>query len=398
MASRWTSFLPVAVLLFGFGRADAQLTYSASLTGGQEVPPSGSAATGNGTAVLDATETQITVSLDFAGLATNATAAHVHGPAMPGVNAAVLFPLAGVPAAMSGSVAPQVFAVTPLQVIQLKRGLFYLNVHSSGLPGGEIRGQLGLAKSYATTLAGANEVPANGSVGTGSGSVTLNLAETQITAGLSFSGLTTAATAAHIHGPAAPGVNGPVIFPFAGVPAATSGTIAPQVFTITAPQKSALASGLHYLNVHSSTFPGGEVRGQLGTVKTYATDLAGTQEVPPTPSGATGAGTVVLNPAETQITVSLEFDALGTAATAAHIHGPAGPGVNAPVLFPLAGVPAATSGAVAQQTFAVSPAQVTDLKNGLWYFNVHSGGFPGGEIRGQIAFALPVGLTRFTAE
>jgi hypothetical protein len=34
--------------------------------------------------------------------------------------------------------------------------------------------------------------------------------------------------------------------------------------------------------------------------------------------------------------------------------------------------------------FAVNPAQVADLKNGLWYFNVHSVNHGGGEVRGQI--------------
>ena len=74
----------------------------------------------------------------------------------------------------------------------------------------------------------------------------------------------------------------------------------------------------------------------------------------------------------------MSFAGLSSAQTAAHIHGPAHVGVNAPVLFNLG------SGAVSNATFAVTPAQVAQLKAGLFYFNVHTQNFPNGEIRGQI--------------
>ncbi|MDB5871314.1 MAG: hypothetical protein JWQ07_756, partial [Ramlibacter sp.] len=32
----------------------------------------------------------------------------------------------------------------------------------------------------------------------------------------------------------------------------------------------------------------------------------------------------------------------------------------------------------------VTPAQAADLMAGLWYVNIHSTQFPGGEIRGQL--------------
>ena len=93
---------------------------------------------------------------------------------------------------------------------------------------------------------------------------------------------------------------------------------------------------------------------------------------------------MVLNLAQTQITVDESWSGLTAPATASHIHGPAAPGVNAPVLFPLAGMPAATAGAVPQQVFGITPAQVAQLFAGQFYFNVHTSIFPGGEIRGQI--------------
>ena len=109
------------------------------------------------------------------------------------------------------------------------------------------------------------------------------------------------------------------------------------------------------------------------------------QEVPPpTNSSGRGACTIVLNLTETQITVNCSFSNLSSNATAAHIHGNAPPGVNAPVLFPLGTPPAATSGTLAPAPITVTPAQVADMRAKRLYVNIHSANFPGGEIRGQI--------------
>ena len=117
--------------------------------------------------------------------------------------------------------------------------------------------------------------------------------------------------------------------------------------------------------------------------KTFVGSLNGAQEVPPKTTNGLGTGTVILSADETTAKVSLSFSGLGTPANAAHIHGPAVPGVNALVLFPLS-VPAATSGSVNDVTISLTPQQVQFLKDGLLYFNVQTTTNPGGEIRGQI--------------
>ena len=108
-----------------------------------------------------------------------------------------------------------------------------------------------------------------------------------------------------------------------------------------------------------------------------------TQEVPANPSPATGTGAFTLNDAETQLSINVSFSGLTSPQTAAHIHGPAAPGVNAGVRFgfPL-GSPVIT-------VWAIPAADVTSLKNGLLYVNVHSQTYPGGEIRGQIVASTP---------
>ena len=124
------------------GVASAQSTYEAFLDGLSEVPPNGSPATGIGTVVLNALQTQITVDENWSGLLAPATASHIHGPATAGVNASVLFPFTGVPAATAGAIPTQTFSITAAQVTYLQSGLLYMNVHTAVFPGGEIRGQL----------------------------------------------------------------------------------------------------------------------------------------------------------------------------------------------------------------------------------------------------------------
>src|SRR5580765_6081370 len=84
--------------------------------------------------------------------------------------------------------------------------------------------------TFYANLSGLGENPINGSPGTGFGQVILNAAQTQITVDENWSGLTGPATASHIHGPGGVGTNAPVLFPFASVPAATSGSIPTQTF------------------------------------------------------------------------------------------------------------------------------------------------------------------------
>jgi len=135
----------------------------------------------------------------------------------------------------------------------------------------------------------------------------------------------------------------------------------------------------------SSFLVGAEAR----PTQTFQAFLDGLASVPPNASPATGVRSVVLNDAQTRITVDLSWSGLTAPATAAHIHGPAAPGTNAPVLSPFTGVPAATSGAIPEQVFSITPTQVAQLEAGQYYFNIHTSNFPGGEIRGQIVLPEP---------
>jgi glucose/arabinose dehydrogenase len=123
----------------------------------------------------------------------------------------------------------------------------------------------------------------------------------------------------------------------------------------------------------------------------FTATLSGAQETPANNSTATGTATLILSPDETTARVSLSFSGLSSAQTAAHIHGPAAVGVAGPVLFPL------PNGQVTDFDIALSPGQATDLKNGLWYANVHSNNFINGEIRGQFSSTPSSSSLQFNA-
>lgn len=111
-------------------------------------------------------------------------------------------------------------------------------------------------------MTGANEVPANASTARGYGRVVLNAAETEITASFYFQGLTSGSTGGHIHTGAANGT-GPITFDMAPTLDVTAGSVVDKTFSITPAQVATLRAGGMYFNVHSTTFTGGEIRGQL---------------------------------------------------------------------------------------------------------------------------------------
>jgi hypothetical protein len=115
---------------------------------------------------------------------------------------------------------------------------------------------------FHAALTGAAEVPPTPSAGTGEATVSLDTATHEITYDVTYAGLTGDATAGHIHGPAEPGKNAGVVVPFAAPKSPIHGTA-----KLTAEQEQQLTSGLYYVNIHTKTHPGGEIRGQLTAAK-----------------------------------------------------------------------------------------------------------------------------------
>lgn len=118
----------------------------------------------------------------------------------------------------------------------------------------------GPKNNFGATLSGANEVPPVTTSATGSATITLNRSTKQLTVNGTFSGMTIGGPGAHIHGPAAKNANGPIVanLTFDN----TARTFSANV-TLTDEQISHLEMGMLYINLHSATFPSGEIRGQI---------------------------------------------------------------------------------------------------------------------------------------
>jgi hypothetical protein len=137
----------------------------------------------------------------------------------------------------------------------------------------------------ATLTPGAEVPPVEGSEASGSASVTISDDATSIDYEVSYTGLSGAAGAAHIHYGAAD-VAGPVMLPLAVGESPFSGTLTEADFTPVegGPQTweeglAAIRDGLTYINVHTEANPGGEIRGQLAVVPDTATATEGSTVV-----------------------------------------------------------------------------------------------------------------------
>ena len=102
------------------------------------------------------------------------------------------------------------------------------------------------------------------STGSGSALVTLDTATGAVTLTGNFTGLTSNCNNAHIHGPAPRGTPAGIVLGLS-FPMAPSGTLSGSG-TMTPAQMNDLIGGLHYVNVHSVMFGGGEIRGQLDLI------------------------------------------------------------------------------------------------------------------------------------
>lgn len=118
----------------------------------------------------------------------------------------------------------------------------------------------------------------------------------------------------------------------------------------------------------------------------FTANLTGGQEVPAVVTTGFGTATMTIDDVTGVWSLTGTFSSLLGNANNAHIHGPAPVGVNAGVVKGLT-FTVATSGSISGSSVATgvySAGQITDLKNGLHYVNIHSTNFGGGEIRGQL--------------
>ena len=219
------------------------------LSGDQEVPGVPSPASGGCMGLLNAGAAEL--SLVCTHNLTGATVVHIHRGAA-GANGPPVFDL-GHP---DSPVQATWTGMTPADVADLLAGNLYVNLHSGGRPGGEIRGQIlpRTVDNFAFPMNGGQQVPANSSAASGSCFVDLDDGATGLQVSCTHS--LTGATDAHLHS-APPGAVGPVAFSFdPNSPFAANVPATPRLV-------ADFAAGFLYVDLHSTDFPEGEIRGQM---------------------------------------------------------------------------------------------------------------------------------------
>ncbi len=245
-----------------------------AMEGAQEVGPVVTTGHGDVSVDLDLVTRNVLVSGSYADMLANVTLAHLHDglPGVIGPPVVTLAHTAGTAGTISGS---QILTAT--QAVDLIYGRWYANVHTTVNPGGEIRGQVFPSGLLLTSMFGmdpSQEVPpAVGSTGLGTGMVTLDTGTDTLSVDVSYSGLTGAATLAHIHAGGPGAIGSPIVTlnSFIDEPGvAGTGTVIATIPNIrsalTDQQILDLLNGQTYLNVHTASFPGGEIRGAVVAV------------------------------------------------------------------------------------------------------------------------------------
>jgi len=142
---------------------------------------------------------------------------------------------------------------------------------------------------YWVSLSGPAEAPPNNSPGTGKALITIDAVANTMRVQTTFSGLVAGVTASHIHAPTAVAGTGTAgvattLPTFPGFPSGVTAGTYDQTFNMLlassynpsyvtnnggttasafAALRAAISAGKAYLNIHSTTFPGGEIRGFL---------------------------------------------------------------------------------------------------------------------------------------
>lgn len=393
--------------------------YRAFLSGANEV--SSVFTTGSGMVDLELNGDQLTITGSFEGLVSpldpiGGTGAHIH-LGFTGQNGGVEIPLN--PTLSDGDTAgtfDETVTVTTEQADAMRARQLYVNIHSETYNSGELRGQiLPAGMTYFQAYAsGGHEVPST--VSTAQGGLSLEWDGTDLVVTGSFSGLGSdyievgeTGSGAHLHTGFA-GENGGVelsLTPTLGEDN-RSGTFLAEDNTFTnvsADIVATLSDRGHYLNIHSTEYPAGEIRGQVvpeANIYFYA-PLSGMNEIPQNASQATGAVLIEWYAETSMINATGSFSGLGSnyivvgeTGSGAHLHsGLAGQngGVEVSLAPDLDGDSRGGVYLPGDNEFTLDTDQVDLLVNRSLYANIHTADFNGGEIRGQV---LPLAQHYFT--
>lgn len=372
------------MLMTGFTKAahlNGQLIFSSSLTAQQSIPPITTSAKGFALLRFNTAMDTLFIDASYTGLSSAVTGVHIH-QGSAGISGSVLVDLSagvkagGFMASISGS------ALASVKTDLLMNGGYYLNVHTTINPNGEIRGQIMLDQNVTATawLNGSNEVPASGSMANGIASVTLSKDMKWADIKVIANGLSGSIAGAHIH-KAMAGSNGGVVLDLSD---SVNGNLIAGRFDVSSLIDD-LKSGMLYINIHTANYASGEIRGQLNIspkLNFYAL-LNGKQEVPMVNTTAMGWANFAVNAQMDSLWVDILADGLSGQIDGIHIHD-GKTGTNGGVLADLTAMVSGNKiqGTISGKTTVM--ALLPKLLTGGAYVNIHTMMNMNGEIRGQI--------------
>ena len=285
-------------------------------------------------------------------------------------------------------------------------GEYYVNIHTPSNPNGEISGRIipeaDINYEAALTMEQAGHTNPPDKTPSGLGSFNLSQDNTKLEVNVLVNDLTSNITNAHLHYGAL-GISGSVAIPISQF---LQGNSYHGVYDLTSLSNKAgfldsLQHGKIYVNIHTTNFPGGEIRGQLIKSHTLSFDtwMNTAQETgtlaPATPAGAVGLCNFSVNSKGDSLWVNVQADHLSGPITGAHFHtGKAG--ASGGVLIGLTSF--IHGNAVSGILTSANPvftggltieSFVNKVLSGDIYVNMHTTLNPAGEVRGQ-----PSSLTR----
>lgn len=390
-------FLAILFLFSGINTSYAahlseSLLITAKLTGGQEVPPVTTSATGVASFRLNATQDTMCIDIITIGLSGPITGIHVHDGAMGMTGGAILdlSPFVNgnrVSAVITGS------DLTPEKLAKYLTQQYYVNVHTTANAGGEIRGQLKLEtdKGYKASMDANQQVHTVVSNAQGLGSFAVSLTGEKIDVKLITTGLSGAITAAHLHY-GAPGMAGGVAVNLSTLIMGNSIVGSVDISAITGLIDS-LKAGNVYVNIHTTLNAAGEIRGQLETNHNLYFDGfldVNQQTGAVTGSNAKGVAIVEIVPTLDSVITTCLTDSLSGPITGAHLH-QAAAGADGPVIINL------SAGIMGNLVSSVSDGFTTPMLQAILtggvYINIHTTLNASGETRAQLSRLAREGYT-----
>lgn len=388
---------------------NGEISFTSELAGDNEVPAVATTASGTVTATLQGS--QLTVTGSFMGLESdlafeafgNAGPGHIHLGAAD-ENGPVIFPLE----IMTDNNRDGTFNLTTElsneQIDDFKAGLFYVNLHTTSNPSGELRAQLSadapsfdpISASFTAALSTVNEVPPVTTESDASGMARAILRGNAVIVSGRFMGLVSNlfdigdAGPAHVH-VGAVGDTGPVVLVLEVISEDRRAGRFGVADTLPDAGVVAMTENGYYVNIHTEANQPGEIRGQLfldTEAVNAATTLSGTAEVPPVMTNASGEVRATLDGFNFILEGRFKglesnlSDAFG-AAGPAHLHSGAAD-ENGPVEFPLEVYSADERSGMLSLEATFNDFQKSAFLHGLLYVNVHTKKNQGGEIRGQL--------------